>query len=110
MATGQYKVEEDGSIVHRIQANVYGVVGTFYLSPIIGVPFENALEAMILGYKKVGLFIGYYFIDEVTQHNQPAYFFRYYGLIGFLFFVLIYRKFFTIGFWQRQESLFKFWL
>lgn len=90
-------IEEDGSIVHRIQANVYGVVGTFYLSPIIGVPFENALEAMILGYKKVGLFIGYYFIDEVTQHNQPAYFFRYYGLIGFLFFVLIYRKFFTIG-------------
>lgn len=90
-------IEEDGSIVHRIQANVYGVVGTFYLSPIIGVPFENALEAMTLGYKKVGLFIGYYFIDEVTQHNQPAYFFRYYGFIGFLFFVLIYKKFFTIG-------------
>ena len=90
-------IEEDGSVVHRIQANVYGIVGTFYLSPIIGIPFENGLEAMSLGYKKIGLFIGYYFIDEVTQHNQPAYFFRYYGFIGFSFFVLIYRKFFTIA-------------
>ena len=96
-------VEEDGSVVHRIQANVYGSVGTFYLSPFIGMPISESLTAMNYGYNKLGLFIGDYYFDRVTQHNQPAYFFRYYGFIGFLFFVLIYKKMFQIGFSRRLD-------
>ena len=91
-------IEEDGSVVHRMQANVYGSVGTFYLSPFIGMPISESLTAMNLGYNKIGLFVGDYYYDRVTQHNQPAYFFRYYGFIGFLFFLLIYKKMFQIGF------------
>ena len=96
-------IEEDGSVVHRMQANVYGSVGTFYLSPFIGMPISESLTAMNLGYNKIGLFVGDYYYDRVTQHNQPAYFFRYYGFIGFLFFVLIYKKMFQIGFSRKLD-------
>tara|TARA_B110000908_G_C10236405_1_gene443585 strand:- start:863 stop:2095 length:1233 start_codon:yes stop_codon:yes gene_type:complete len=96
-------IEEDVSIVHRIQANVYGSVGTFYLSPFIGMPFSESLTAMNYGYNKLGLFLGNYYVDKVTQHNQPGYFFRYYGFIGFLFFVLIYKKMFQIGFSKKLD-------
>ena len=96
-------LEEDGSVIHRIQANVYGTVGTFYLSPFIGMPISESLTAMNYGYNKLGLFIGDYYFDRVTQHNQPAYFFRYYGFIGFLFFVLIYKKMFQIGFSRKLD-------
>jgi len=81
----------DTSIVHRIQANVYGVIGTYELSPWIGIPFKDALKAIEVGYNKLGLFIGNYFIDEVTYHNQLAFFFRIYGFIGlFLYLYLIF--------------------
>mgnify|MGYP000014595336 CR=1 FL=1 len=96
-------LEEDGSVIHRIQANVYGTVGTFYLSPFIGMPISESLTAMNYGYNKLGLFIGDYYFDRVTQHNQPAYFFRYYGFIGLLFFVLIYTKMFQIGLSRRLD-------
>ena len=96
-------LEEDGSVVHRIQANVYGSVGTFYLSPFIGMPISESLTAMNYGFNKLGLFVGDYYYDRVTQHNQPAYFFRYYGFIGFLFFVLIYKRFFQIGFSRKLD-------
>lgn len=84
-------IEQDYSIVHRIQANVYGVVGTFELSPWLGLPKDRALEAIERGYRELGLIIGDYFIDEVTYHNQIAYYFRHYGFIGvgLFFFVLI---------------------
>lgn len=89
--------DQDGSIVHRLQANVFGSVGTFYLSPLIGVPFSEALHAMEVGYEKVGLFIGNYFISEVTHHNQIAYYFRYYGFIGLALFILLYVKMFKVA-------------
>ncbi len=100
-------VEEDGSVIHRIQANVYGVVGTFYTSPIIGMPKESSLDAMDIGYNKLGLFLGDRYIDEVTQHNQPSYFFRYYGIIGFLFFILIYRAMFKISLSKSNPEFMK---
>lgn len=90
-------MEQDGSVVHRIQANVYAVVGTLYMSFLTGVPFEDALEAMRIGYSKVGMFIGYYFIDVVTHHNQPAFFFRYYGFIGLTLFFLVYWRLLQLG-------------
>lgn len=90
--------EEDYTIVHRVQSNVFGVVGTFYSSPFIGTSVNNAKGTVVSGYNKVGLFFGDYFVSEVTHHNQPAYFFRYYGFIGLLFFILIYMYFFKIGF------------
>jgi len=96
-------IEEDGSIVHRLQANVYGSVGTFYLSPYIGMPISESLTAMDFGFNKLGVFIGDYYYDRVTQHNQPAYFFRYYGFIGFIYFVLIYKKMFQIGFSRKLD-------
>ena len=96
-------LEEDGSVVHRIQANVYGSVGTFYLSPFIGMPISESLTAMNYGFNKLGLFVGDYYYDRVTQHNQPAFFFRYYGFIGFIFFVLIYKRFFQIGFSRKLD-------
>jgi hypothetical protein len=96
-------IAEDGSVVHRLQANVYGSVGTFYLSPYIGIPISESLAAMDFGFNKLGLFIGDYYYDRVTQHNQPAYFFRYYGFIGFIFFVLIYKKMFQIGFSRKLD-------
>tara|TARA_B110000003_G_scaffold43508_1_gene40972 strand:+ start:4090 stop:5316 length:1227 start_codon:yes stop_codon:yes gene_type:complete len=96
-------IEEDGSLVHRLQANVYGSVGTFYLSPYIGMPFSESLTAMDFGFSKLGVIIGDYYYDRVTQHNQPAYFFRYYGFIGLIFFVLIYKKMFQIGFSRKLD-------
>ena len=85
--------EDDGSIVHRIQANVYSSIGTFYTSPFIGVSFDDALKVMQLGYSKIKLFYGSFFIEEVTHHNQPLYYFRYYGFIGLFFLLFIYYRF-----------------
>lgn len=90
-------IEEDGSVIHRIQANVYSAVGTFFLNPFFGVSFSNADAALNLGYEKLGLFVGTYFIDEVTHHNQLFYFFRYYGFVGLFLFIYVYFSFLKIG-------------
>lgn len=84
------KVLEDGSVIHRIQANVYGSIGTIVKAPIFGVSFNEGLEAMKIGYQKIGLFIGTYFIPMVTHHNQPLFFLRYYGLVGLFLILLFY--------------------
>ena len=90
-------VEDDNTIVHRVQANVYGVVGTFYKSPWIGLPQEQSIIAMNEGYKRIGLFVGNYYIDEVTQHNQIGYYYRYYGFIGLFLFLYLYYLFFRFS-------------
>lgn len=82
-------LDDDGSLVHRLQANVFGAIGTFFMSPIIGVSFDDALKSMTYGYNELGLFIGNYFISEVTYHNQLFYFFRHYGFIGLGLFLLL---------------------
>lgn len=83
---------EDGSIVHRLQGNVFGVIGVYYTSFWTGVPFDEIFQAVRLGYTKIGLFIGTYFIPESTDHNQIAYFFKYYGFIGLSMFIYIFYK------------------
>lgn len=83
-------ISEDGSLIHRIQANVYGSVGTLFKSPLLGVPFDDGLEAMKVGYHKLGLFVGSRFIPIVTHHNQPLFFLRYYGLIGIILLLIFY--------------------
>lgn len=83
-------VEEDGSLVHRLQANVYGVVGTLNSSPVIGTPYSESLKSMDSGYDKLGLLFGDKYYDMVTHHNQPSYYFRYYGFIGLLLFFFLY--------------------
>lgn len=95
-------IEEDGSVVHRIQANIYGVVGTIEISPFIGLPKRDSKMAMDKGYNQLGLFIGDRYIDEVTQHNQPAYYFRYYGMLGFILFLLLYFRLGTFIFHEGQ--------
>lgn len=90
-------IYEDGSVVHRIQANIYGAVGTFNLSPWVGVSFSDAMYAMENGYNNIGLFIGYYFIPEVTYHNQIFYYFRHYGFIGLGLFLLLFWKMIKIA-------------
>jgi hypothetical protein len=85
-------INDDGSVIHRIQANVYGAIGTFNLSPWVGVPFSDAMIAMRNGLSEIGLFIGNYFINEVTYHNQLFYYFRHYGLIGLGLFILLFWK------------------
>lgn len=82
--------EEDASVVHRIQANVFGTVGTTIMNPFIGTAHEDGLKAMDLGYKKVGVFFGDFYIDELTHHNQPAFYYRYYGLIGLILLMMVY--------------------
>lgn len=98
-------IESDGSIVHRIQSNVFAVIGTFYTSPIIGVPFDDALEMMNYGFSKIGLFVGDYFIDEVTHHNQILYYFRYYGFIGLIFLIYIYYKMIIIALLSKSNEI-----
>jgi len=82
-------IDEDGSIIHRLQANIYGAIGTFYMSPLIGVSFDNALNSMTYGFNQIGLFVGYRFIDEVTYHNQFFYYFRHYGFIGLFLYLFL---------------------
>jgi hypothetical protein len=96
-------VDQDGSVIHRMQANVYGAIGTFYLSPLIGVSYEEALHAMEVGYKKIGLFIGNYFIDKVTYHNQLFFFFRQYGFIGVFFYVALMFSFILKAFSLKED-------
>lgn len=83
---------EDGSIVHRLQGNVFGITGVYYTSFWTGVAFDEIFQAVKLGYNKIGLFTGTYFIQESTDHNQVAYFFKYYGFIGFSIFIFIFYK------------------
>lgn len=83
---------EDGSIVHRLQANVFGIIGVYYTSFWTGIPLDEILQAIRIGHNHIGTFIGTYFIQENTDHNQIAYFFKYYGFIGLSIFIYIFYK------------------
>ena len=99
------RINEDGSVIHRIQANVYGSVGTLKTSPLFGVSFKEGLEMMRIGYKTIGLFIGNYFIETVTHHNQPLYYLRYYGLIGLVLFLAVYYHMYKFARSKENSSL-----
>lgn len=83
-------VFEDQSVWNRVQSNYYVAIGTLASSPLIGIPFDKAEEMQILGFQKSGLIIGDFYVDKVTNHNQPLYFFKYYGFLGFTLFLFTY--------------------
>lgn len=93
---------KDGSIIDRVQGNVYGTVGTLNINPLFGVSEENQGKALLAGYRQIGLFYGSYFINHVTYHNLPLYYIRVYGLIGFIVFVYFYWS--AIKFALRQKD------
>ena len=82
----------DGSSVLRYQVNVAGVVGTLMLSPWVGVSRapDKAMEAILVGYAKCGDLFDRRWAPIVTHHCEPAYYFRYYGIIGFTLYLLLY--------------------
>ena len=83
---------DDTSSIQRYQINAYGVVGTLILSPWIGVSRDEnkALEAIVVGFEKIGNLFESQLELIVTHHNEPAYYFRYYGIIGFTLYLLLY--------------------
>lgn len=87
---------EDGSVVHRIQGNIYSGYSTFILSPIIGLPIDQSYNSLEFGQKQLGLFFGDYFYEEVTYHNQLFFYFRHYGIIGLMLLLFLYRKIFIL--------------
>ena len=88
----RYLEYRDGSSIQRYQVNIYGVVGTFLESPVFGTSRDRrtAMNAILRGYNELGLILQDYFVPAVTHHNEPAYYFRYYGFVGSIFYFLLY--------------------
>ena len=95
-------LESDPGVADRVQANVYASIGVLELSPFFGLRIDEQDAAIWNGYTKIGLFYGDRFHDHVTFHNQPLFYFRVYGLIGFLLFFWAYWR--AIIFAYRQSN------
>jgi hypothetical protein len=79
----------DSNTSLKTVATIYGTIGALYLSPVIGIPREDNLKAIKTGAEitKLRLFPKQSLVD--TNHNQFAYYLKYYGLVGFSIFVLL---------------------
>ncbi len=85
----------DSSFISRIQINYYAIVGTWDIAPLTGIPYGSAEQAILIhkaiaiGMHKTNMALGV-IRNFITFHCEPAFYFRSYGLIGFILYVLFY--------------------
>lgn len=91
-------IQEDAGVIHRVQANLYGTIGTLSLNPLWGISEEEQYKAIQEGYNICGLVYGDYFMDQVTYHNLPLYYLRVYGIVGFFLFLFCYWRLFVFAY------------
>lgn len=91
----------DGNTYAKITSNVYGVVAALHSNPLFGVPVNRRIDRAggdiadeILvrkGHAIVGDILdakeGFRVVP--TNHNEPAYFLKYYGVIGFALYIFM---------------------
>lgn len=93
----------DYSVVDRVQANILGSYGVLQLSPFFGISQDNQLEAIRYGYSQLGFFYGDVFLDHVTYHCLPLFYFRVYGIVGLSLFIWSYMSLFKYA-WSRTDE------
>ncbi|MEW8308759.1 MAG: hypothetical protein AB2652_06050 [Candidatus Thiodiazotropha endolucinida] len=109
----------DANTYYKLTSNIYGVYAALARDPLFGVPVNRRLDRgegsdddMKLveeGRRKLGKIIttGESYQLTATNHNQIAYYIKYYGLIGFsLFILLLYVVFKKIK--QKEDSATRF--
>lgn len=77
----------EGNTAVKILSNVCGVAGVLNKSPLVGVPKEENFTIISEGTRLVRLFALDKFPIVDTNHNQIGWFIKYYGIIGFWFFI-----------------------
>lgn len=78
-------IQEDGSVIHRMQWNYYSLIGTLEKSPWLGIEqghYSLSQDIFSIGAVKSDYILGPSISSEVTHHNQAITILRYYGLIG----------------------------
>ena len=109
----------DANTYYKITSNIYGVYAALTRDPLFGVPVNRRLdrgegsdsdmELVEEGRRKLGTIID---TDEsyqlvATNHNQFAYYVKYYGILGFsLFILLLYVVFKKIQ--QKEDNAIRF--
>jgi len=95
-------VFDDTSFLARIQINYFAILGTLNTAPFLGVPYlaDSTQEEAISKIIQTGIILsnidfGPLIFDFVTFHCEPAYYFRSYGLIGFIFYLSFYISLFS---------------
>jgi hypothetical protein len=79
----------DSNTAFKTLATVYGTIGALSLNPVIGINRDDNYKAIKIGayISNLRIFPTQSLVD--TNHNQIAYYIKYYGLLGFSLFFLL---------------------
>jgi len=105
---------DDTSFLARVQINYFAILGTLKMAPFLGVPYladsmqiENISRIIETGITLSNIDFGPLIFDFVTFHCEPAYYFRSYGLIGFILYLLFYTSLFSYIKNSNKHPLYK---